>query len=49
MNYPAGRQDLVAHARKNNAPDNVIAALDQFSDRTYQSVADVSEEFRKVR
>jgi len=45
MDYPAGRQDLIAHARKNNAPENVITALDGFSDRTYRSAADVSTEF----
>ena len=45
MNYPAGRQDLVAHARKNNAPENVIAVLEGFGDRTYRSAAEVSEEF----
>ncbi len=48
MNYPAGRQDLVAHARKNNAPESVIAVLEGFGDRTYRSAADVSEEFGKV-
>ncbi len=48
MDYPAGRQDLVVHARKNEAPENVIAALERFEDRTYQSAADVGTEFGKV-
>jgi sporulation protein YlmC with PRC-barrel domain len=47
MDYPAGKRDLVAHARKNNAPEDVIAALEGFGERTYQSAADVSVEFGK--
>jgi len=49
MNYPAGKQDLIAHARKNDAPESVITALDGFSDRTYRSAADVGTEFGKIR
>ncbi|WP_332450778.1 DUF2795 domain-containing protein [Methanoculleus sp.] len=49
MDYPAGREDLVTHARKNDAPEDVIAALEQFSDRSYQSAADVSTEFGKIK
>ncbi|ABN56322.1 MULTISPECIES: DUF2795 domain-containing protein [Methanoculleus] len=49
IDYPAGRQDLIAHARKNDAPETVIAAIEGFSDRKYHSAADVSTEFGKVR
>ncbi|WP_332450779.1 DUF2795 domain-containing protein [Methanoculleus sp.] len=49
MDYPAGREDLITHARKNDAPESVITALELFSDRTYQSAADVSTEFGKVK
>ncbi len=49
MDYPAGRQDLVARARKNNAPESVIDVIEQFGDRTYRSAAEVSEEFGKIR
>ncbi|HNQ33317.1 MAG TPA: DUF2795 domain-containing protein, partial [Methanoculleus sp.] len=45
IDYPAGRQDLIAHAQKNNAPESVIAVLEGFGDRTYRSAAEVSEEF----
>ena len=48
IDYPAGRQDLIAHAQKNNAPEDVIAVIERFGDRTYRSAADVSEEFGKV-
>ncbi|MDD2474203.1 MAG: DUF2795 domain-containing protein [Methanoculleus sp.] len=49
MDYPAGRQDLIAQARKNAAPQDVIAALERFEERDYRSAADVSTEFGKVR
>jgi hypothetical protein len=49
MDYPAGKQDLIARARKNDAPENVIATLEGFGDRTYRSAADVGSEFGKVR
>lgn len=49
VDYPAGRQDLIDHARRNNAPEDVIAALEQFGDRTYRSTTEVSEEFGKIK
>ncbi|RXE56080.1 photosystem reaction center subunit H [Methanoculleus taiwanensis] len=49
MDYPAGKDDLINHAKKNNAPDSVITALQKFSDQQYQSAADVSKEFGKVK
>ena len=49
MDYPAGRQDLVARAKENGAPESVIDVIEQFGDRTYRSAAEVSEEFGKVR
>jgi hypothetical protein len=49
MDYPAGKQDLIAHARERSAPEDAIAALELFSDRTYQSAADVGAEFGKIK
>ncbi len=49
MDYPAGRQDLIARARENGAPESVITTLEQFGDQTYRSAAEVSEEFGRVR
>ncbi len=49
IDYPAEKRDLIDHARKNNAPENVIAALELFSDRTYRSTTEVSTEFGKLR
>lgn len=49
MDYPAGKQDLVNQARKNNAPNAVIEVLDRFEDQTFHSAADVSREFGRVK
>ena len=48
IRYPAGREDLINHAREHNASADVIAALERFSKRNYQSAADVSEEFGRI-
>ena len=49
IEYPAGKEDLINHARARNAPADVITALEGFSERAYQSAADVGVEFGKVR
>ena len=49
MDYPAGKQDLISHARKHDAPDAVIQVLEMFEDKTFQSAADVSKEFGRVK
>jgi len=49
MDYPGGKQDLISLARKNNAPDAVIQVLEMFSDKTFHSAADVSQEFGRVK
>lgn len=49
LEYPAGKGDLISHAREHNAAADVIAVLERFSDRTYRSAADVGEEFGRVR
>jgi len=49
MDYPAGRQDLIARAKENGAPESVINVIEEFGDRTYRSAAEVSEEFGKIR
>ncbi len=49
INYPVGKGDLISRAREQSAPQGVIAALEQISDRTYRSAAGVDEEFARVR
>ncbi|PKL61290.1 MAG: photosystem reaction center subunit H [Methanomicrobiales archaeon HGW-Methanomicrobiales-2] len=49
MDYPAGKQDLIDHARKSDAPESVIEALSRFEEKSYQSAADVSQEFGRIK
>lgn len=41
IDFPASRQDLVEHARKNSAENEVIDVLQQMPDEKYTSMADV--------
>jgi len=45
----AGKQDVINHARKNNAPDAVIQVLEMFQDMTFQSATDVSQKFDRIK
>ena len=49
MDYPAGKQDLISHARGKNAPDAVIQVLEMFQDKSFNSAAEVSQEFGRVK
>ena len=41
VGFPANKKDLVEHARKNNADNDVIEALNEIPDEQYSSMADV--------
>lgn len=41
INFPCSKQDLINHARRSNAPEDVLQALQRIPDRTYNSMADV--------
>jgi UDP-glucose 6-dehydrogenase len=41
IDFPANRQDLIEHAKKNNADAEVIQALNEVPDEQYTSMADV--------
>lgn len=43
IDYPATRDDLLRHARGQNAPEEVIAALEQLTHHEYGSAADVAK------
>lgn len=43
IDYPAGKEDLVRHARGQNAPDDVLAVLQRMPDREYGSAADAAK------
>lgn len=44
MDYPAGKKELVDHARGQNAPDDVIQTLEQLPEREYEGPTGVIEE-----
>lgn len=42
VDYPASREDLVATARDNGAPDDLVSALEQSGTDSFDSPTDVS-------
>lgn len=47
VDYPCGRDDLVAHARDQGADDEVLDHLRNIPDRTYDGPNAVSAEFSR--
>jgi len=47
MDYPASKQDLIEHARKQNADRDVIEALESIPDREYEGPSGVSSAVAK--
>lgn len=43
--YPAKKQDLIEHAKKNNASDKVLETLENIPDKEYTRAEDVNKEF----
>lgn len=43
VDYPASRQELIEHANKQGADDNVRSVLEQLPDEEYETPADVSK------
>jgi hypothetical protein len=46
VSYPAKKHDLIEHAKKHNASNEVLEDLDKLSDKEYTNAADVSREFK---
>ncbi len=46
--FPADLDEIVNYAQDNDAPDEVIDALEQMPDREYSSFADVEKGFNEV-
>ena len=44
INYPVHKEDLIRHARQNNAPSDVLSVLNRFEEKEYHSPIDVSKE-----
>lgn len=49
VDYPTEKASLVKHAKDKGADENVLHALNQMGDKTYNSPNDVSEEMGKLR
>lgn len=49
MDYPASKQEIIDHAKKNNADQDVISILQQIPDQQYNSAADVSSGIGQVQ
>ena len=43
MDYPASKEDLIEHAKKNGADEHALAALEDLPDDQYETPADVSK------
>lgn len=43
MDFPAGKKDLIEHARGKNAPREVLDLMEDFPDREYNSAAEVGQ------
>ena len=48
IDFPAGKQDIINHAKQNKASDDVMQLLQQMPDKDYASAADVAKEIGKV-
>jgi hypothetical protein len=49
MNYPAGKKDIVSHAKSEGADSNVLGILNKLpKDARYQTPADVSQAIGKL-
>lgn len=42
VNFPANKRDIVEQARRQNAPEDVVRALDKLPDQKFNSSMDVS-------
>jgi len=49
VDYPADKSSLVKRAKDNGADENVLNALNQMREKTFNSPNDVSEEMGKLR
>lgn len=48
LDYPASKEDLIAHAKKHGADENALSVLEQLPDEEYETPADVSKAIGQV-
>ena len=49
LDYPAGKSDLLDHARIEGATENVISTLDMLPDRLFEGLSDVTQAIGDLR
>ncbi len=47
VNFPADKNELVDYARRQNAPDNVIRALDNLPNQRFNSPMDITSRMKE--
>jgi hypothetical protein len=48
MDYPAGKKQIIEHAKSNGADENVNSTLEQLPDEEFETPADVSKAIGKI-
>ncbi len=48
IEFPTTKGNLIAHARQQQAPDDVLSMLDRFEEREYNSAAEIAKEVGSV-
>jgi uncharacterized protein DUF2795 len=48
MDYPAGKDEIVDHAKKQGADDNIMQTLEQLPDESFETPADVSKAIGQI-
>ena len=49
INFPASKQDLINHAKKNGADEGVLKVLRDMEDTEYRTMADVMKAYGTAR
>lgn len=49
IDFPAGKGDLLNHAKSQGAPQEVLEFMEQFPDKEYGSAVDVSQGVSEVK
>jgi hypothetical protein len=49
MDYPAGKDEIVDHAKKQGADDNIMQTLEQLPDESFETPADVSKAIGQIK
>jgi len=49
ISFPANRGEVVATAKSNGAPENVMRFMNNITDKTYSRPTEVEQEFGKIK